>query len=193
MPDQRIFLSPKALPSGVDKGGPPSTRPPLAAGGGGDEMIGAIDEKTGRPFSSEFMAMCERVAEQDGRHKALLAATARGDEGVTPKMVAEAEALFWELANEGAGILQADRGEAEQADTIQRTEEVIAAPESAAVALAVSTLLKRGPMTAGEIEALRLPGLSHNAVRPILRIARERGLVERRQSGRRVLWVAIPQ
>lgn len=76
-------------------------------------------------------------------------------------------------------------------DAVERERTVLTAREEATIRRAVDLLKERGPLTASEIEALRRPGLSNNKVRPILRLAVERGLVKRVQDGHRMYWVAV--
>lgn len=82
------------------------------------------------------------------------------------------------------------RAEADHAEA-EREHARLTARENATIGRAVNLLRERGPLTAGEIEALRRPGLSHNSVRPILRLAAERGLVRQQRDGHRVLWIAV--
>lgn len=81
--------------------------------------------------------------------------------------------------------------ERRETEAVAREQAALTAREDSTVQRVVDLLRERGPLTGGEIEALRRPGLSHNAVRPILRLAVERGLVRRVQDGRRVVWVAV--
>src|SRR3954452_9337499 len=74
----------------------------------------------------------------------------------------------------------------------RRLDEQLSKPMEDNIQRALWALKKYGPMTATDLSAHRLPGLSHNYVRPVLDLARSRGLVERQQAGRRVIWSLAP-
>jgi len=98
--------------------------------------------------------------------------------------LAQAAALAWSDYHAKHSVVEAARQAEIQARVLDR-------PMADAIDRAVRLLLDQGPMSAVDIEARRLPGLSHNAVRPVLREATARGLVEKIQLGKRVVWSAV--
>lgn len=147
-----------------------------------DDNATTHDGRTGRPNSAAFVAAraLARAAEDRERD------AQRG--GADAEEVARLHAEWLNLAGDALAMLDADRRGAADNEADDRLAAALAAPLEHAVALAVATLRMHGPMTAAELEARRLRGLSHNAVRPVLREARERGLAESMRNGRRVEW-----
>lgn len=150
-----------------------------------------LDLVTGRPYSSGFLAARAFAMEAQQAAAALTSRRLDGDQTVTREIEDEAEREAFRLAAVAHGILEADR-ETIRSDSRRRAvEEAIAEPFEAALQAAVDVLRARGPMTGAEIEAMRIPGLSHNVLRPVLREGVERGIVQKDRSGRRVIWSAI--
>jgi len=156
-----------------------------------DESV-EIDEQTGRPLSVEFVDARVRAHQADRRHFELNQALRSGDSAVTQQQVDDAHEHWLALANDALRILEEDRGEREREVVREKNEAALSAPWEETLQRALDTLRRKGPMTAAEIEALRLKGLSHNAVRPALQELERRGLVDRVRNGRRAEWHPVP-
>lgn len=109
--------------------------------------------------------------------------------GASEEEIDAADAEWRSLAEIAVDILDSDREQVALDEQEARREQALAEPFEAKVKLAVATLRLHGPMTATDMSGRGLKGLSNNYIRPVLQEAQRRGLVERVQSGRRVLWV----
>lgn len=132
-------------------------------------MSKEIDVTTGQPYSPEFLAIRSELWTATTSHNALTIRRDAGDESVTDAQLPEVEAEHERLLTESFATLEADRERYWDGLSTARESRALAAPLEAAIARALHALRDRGPLTASEIEAMRLPGLSKNAVRPVLR------------------------
>lgn len=153
-------------------------------------MFDLEDPKNPQPMnvtSPEFLDAKAKALEA-GRHASLL----RNDPSATSAAIAAAEDEHWRLAGVayevGVSSVRDEQEAAQSAEHARLLDERLSKPMEDNIKLALWALTKYGPMTATEISAHRLPGLSHNYVRPVLQLAQSRGLVERNQAGRHVVW-----
>lgn len=136
-----------------------------------------------------------RAAERrkDAANDALRAAALRDD--ATDEELELARAAYWAAFEAWWEIAQRDgarHASAAQADAnAAREAQLVAAPFEAALGRAVALLRREGPLASSEIEARRMPGVSRNSLRPVLRAAVDRGLVRKERSGKRVIWAAV--
>lgn len=166
------------------------------------------DAATGEPFSGAFVAARARALElQEAAsrlHVAALAEKAADPWAPPSATLAAAEKAAQDAVDEAYNLMLDDRERVRraaenaaavdrQARALERERERLAEQENATLARILLALRDRGPLTGGELEALRIRGASHNLLRPILRVGVERGLIRKRQDGRRVLWSAVPQ
>lgn len=141
-------------------------------------------------LSSTFRALRERARELVSvAGEARLAGAPEHEVGAAERAACAAEEEAWRQ-------LLADREAARRQErderNAERERERLAEQEDATIGRIVLALRDRGPLTGGELEALRIEGASHNSLRPLLRRAVGQGLVTRQRDGRRVLWSAMP-
>lgn len=156
------------------------------------------DRATGEAFSEAFLAAREHAHDLGAQvthlrlsgadHRAVAAAIRAADKA--------SAAAFEQMLNNRKEVWR-QRAKAEEATRQERAEkrevERLAEQEEATLQRILLALRHRGPLTGGELEALRIRGASHNLLRPVLRVGVQRGLVKSQRDGRRVLWSAVPQ
>lgn len=155
------------------------------------------DRTTGEAFSEAFLAARQRAHDlQAVAARLRLDRAADGDvraaEEAARLATDEAYQQMLEDRAEQRRVAAIKYRQEREARAIERERERLAERENAALGRILLALRDRGPLTGGEIEALQIKGASHNVVRPLLRLGVDRGVVRRRQDGKRVLWSAVP-